>query len=167
MVVATRLLEVGIIVTSTLSVRRRNQILEHDVKNTTSSSGDAQSTRSSLRGTFLVLILFLALTLVAVIFCNIVIGFVGRDTPDRVNVIQGPLALLVLAAPALAFALRRRSRPTRVGVLVLQLLLYVLYESGISIQTNIRIDLLLIAPALALTAVIVLQRSSSGVMKNE
>ena len=84
----------------------------------------------------------------------------GREAPDRANTVQLPLLLLILATAALAFALRRHPREVRVAVFVLQLGLYVFYETGVSIHTNIRVDLLLIYPAI-LTAAIAL-RGSAG-----
>jgi len=95
-------------------------------------------------------------------FTAVVLLGCGREAPDRANEIQVPLILLVLATPALAFALRERSRRTRVATLILQLVLYAVYESGVSNQTNIRVDLLLIYPALLLTAAITLRPSSGA-----
>lgn len=75
-----------------------------------------------------------------------------REPPDRTPAVQGPLILLVLAAPALSFAIRRRHRGLRISLLVLQVIAYLLYETGVSIQTNIRIDLPLIFGAIGLGA---------------
>ena len=81
----------------------------------------------------------------------------GRGAPDRANTLQIPLLLLVLAAPALSHALRRRHRSLRILTLVAQLSLYVLYETGVSTNTDMRVDLLLILPAILLNARIALR----------
>ena len=75
----------------------------------------------------------------------------AREGPDRGNAVQVPLVLMVLGAPAVAYVLRRRRGPLT-ALLVVQLGLYVLYETGISIHTNIRSDLLLLYPAILFTA---------------
>ena len=77
---------------------------------------------------------------------------------------QAPVALMILAAPVVCVALfafslprsvpegRRRRLRLAVGILPLAALgLYALYESGVSVYTNIRVDLLLIYPALFVT----------------
>jgi hypothetical protein len=68
--------------------------------------------------------------------------------PDRSNAVQVPLFLLVLAIPVVAFVLRRRRGRVLAVLVVVQIGLYVLYETGISIETNIRVDLLLVYPAI-------------------
>lgn len=83
-----------------------------------------------------------------------------REPPDRTPAVQGPLILLVLAAPAISYALRRRERSVRVSVLVLQILAYLVYETGISIETNIRIDLPLIYSSIGLNAWIVFRSAA-------
>ena len=83
-----------------------------------------------------------------------------REPPDRTTGVQGPLVFFVLAAPALSHALRQRERSVRVSVLVLQVLAYLVYETGISIQTNIRIDLPLIYSSVALNAWIVFRSAA-------
>jgi hypothetical protein len=83
--------------------------------------------------------------------------------PERSGWIQAPVALVVLASPLaclvlLVFSLlqrfpdglRRRFAAAVVPIPPLALLLYLFYESGISTYSNIRIDLLLIYPALFL-----------------
>lgn len=83
---------------------------------------------------------------------------------DRTGFVQAPVAVLILASPLLCFALLalslRRSVPEErrqrlrlaVGLLPLVALgLYAFYETGVSAETNIRVDLLLIYPALLLT----------------
>lgn len=72
--------------------------------------------------------------------------------PDRSVAIQVPLALLVLSGPLLSWMLRARRERLRAPLLAAQLGCYVLYETGLSIETNIRIDLLLIYPAILLNA---------------
>jgi hypothetical protein len=88
------------------------------------------------------LLLFLATLLVSCL----------REPPDRTPKVQGPLILFVLAAPALSFAIRRRHRGLQISLLVLQVIAYLWYETGVSIQTNIRIDLPLIFGAIGLGA---------------
>ena len=73
-----------------------------------------------------------------------------REPPDRTLAVQGPLILFVLAAPALSFAVRRRHRALQVSLLAMQVAAYVVYETGVSIETNIRIDLPLILGAVGL-----------------
>lgn len=86
------------------------------------------------------------------------------DGGDRTGWVQAPVALMILAAPVaclVLFALslprsvpeggRRRLR-LAVGLLPLAALgLYAFYESGVSVYTNIRVDLLLVYPALLVT----------------
>jgi len=89
------------------------------------------------------------------LFLGVLLVSCTREPPDRTPAVQGPLILFVLAAPALSHALRRRDRSVRVSVLVLQVLAYLVYETAISIETNIRIDLPLIFSSIALNAWIV------------
>jgi hypothetical protein len=77
--------------------------------------------------------------------------------PDRSPAIQGPLALLVLGGPLLSYLLRARRERLRWPLLAAQLGCYVLYETGISIDTDIRVDVLLIYPAILLNAWILLR----------
>jgi hypothetical protein len=72
--------------------------------------------------------------------------------PDRSAAIQAPLALLVLGGPLLSYLLRARRERLCLPLLVTQIGCYVLYETGISIDTNIRVDLLLIYPAILVNA---------------
>jgi hypothetical protein len=90
-------------------------------------------------------------------------GLFGREKPDRGNTIQLPLLLMVLGAPALAYILRRGRRWPSTLLLVVQFGLYVLYETGISIN-DIRADLLFIYPAILFTAWMALPpgRTESG-----
>ena len=80
---------------------------------------------------------------------------------DRTAWVQVPLALVVLLSPILCLALfvlslmrrfpdslRRRFAAAILPVPPVALLLYFAYESGISPLTNIRVDLLLLYPAL-------------------
>ncbi len=83
------------------------------------------------------------------------------DGGDRTGWVQAPVALMILAAPVVCVALfalslprsvpegRRRRLRLAVGLLPLAALgLYALHESGTSVYTNIRVDSLLIYPAL-------------------
>jgi hypothetical protein len=87
--------------------------------------------------------------------------------PERSAAIQTPAFLLVLLAPAICLILHFASRSTALSahakyclrltlwlVLVLTPNVYAFYESGISIYTNIRVDLLLLWPAIGLTVLI-------------
>jgi hypothetical protein len=81
--------------------------------------------------------------------------------PERSAWVQGPLFLVIILSPVICLALfalsivrrfpdalRRRFAVAIVPVPPLALLLYLYYESGISVYTNIRVDLLLVYPAL-------------------
>jgi hypothetical protein len=72
--------------------------------------------------------------------------------PDRSPAIQAPLALLVLGGPILSSLLRARRERLRWSLFAAQLGCYVLYETGISIETNIRVDVFLLYPAILLNA---------------
>jgi hypothetical protein len=82
-----------------------------------------------------------------------------RDGPDRASVVQVPLFLLVLAAPAVYQLIRRHSRRVQASGFVLQLLAYAVYETGVSDQTDNRVDLLLIVAAIGLNYWLVLGRN--------
>ena len=93
-------------------------------------------------------------TVVGVFFLwgiTMVLQSVARDGPDRANAVQVPLILVVLGAPLVTYFLRGR-RGRLAALLAVQFAAYVAYETGISIQTNIRFDLLLIYPAILFTA---------------
>jgi hypothetical protein len=77
---------------------------------------------------------------------------------ERSGWVQGPVALALLAAPVVALLLLRRGRRRRWNYVLAPAAagLYAFYESGISLYTNIRVDLLLIYPALAATALAML-----------
>lgn len=93
-----------------------------------------------------------------------VLAGLAQATPgDRTGWVQAPVALLILAAPVVCLALfalslprsvpedRRRRLQLAVGLLPFVALgLYAFYETGVSPETNIRVDLLLIYPALLL-----------------
>jgi hypothetical protein len=87
--------------------------------------------------------------------------------PERSAVIQTPTFLLIVLAPIVCVILHIRLRSTAAServrtrlrlALWLALFLvpgvYAFYESGISVHTNIRVDLLLLWPAIALTTAI-------------
>ena len=86
---------------------------------------------------------------------------------ERSAVIQAPAFLLILLAPIACVMLHMLLRSSAVSaplkyrlrlalwlVLLLVLPVYAFYESGISIYSNIRVDLLLLWPAIALTLAI-------------
>jgi hypothetical protein len=86
----------------------------------------------------------------AVVFVAVLALSCGREAPDRTNAIQVPLFLSILGIPVASSMLRRAKRHVRRLLFACQAIVYLLYESGISMQTNIRIDFFLILPALAL-----------------
>jgi hypothetical protein len=90
-------------------------------------------------------------------FFTLTLQSMAGTGPDRSAAIQAPLALLVLGGPLLSYLLRARRERLRWPLLAVQLGGYVLYETGISIDTNIRIDLLLLYPAILLNAWILLR----------
>lgn len=88
---------------------------------------------------------------------------------ERSAWIQAPIALLLLALPLIGLVfllaqpisfvsdrMRRRLRRCNYVFPLIAAVLYAFYESGISIYTNIRVDLLLIWPALGLTGILAL-----------
>ena len=94
---------------------------------------------------------------------GVLAGLAQPDGGDRTGWVQVPVALMILASPVLCVTLyalslprsvpgvRRRRLRLAVGLLPLAALgLYAFYESGVSVYTNIRVDLLLIYPALFL-----------------
>jgi hypothetical protein len=80
-----------------------------------------------------------------------------REGPDRTNGIQVPLALYVLGAPVLSYAIRRRDSKFQILIFTAQIVAYIVYETGISIETNIRSDLPLFLVAFVLNVLIVLR----------
>jgi hypothetical protein len=70
-----------------------------------------------------------------------------RDA-DRAGSVQLLLGLAVLLMPLLSVWLGPSSRRRLAGAVLLQGVLYAAYESGVSSRTDIRIDLLLLVPAL-------------------
>lgn len=100
------------------------------------------------------------------LFPAVLAGLAQASPDDRTGWVQAPVALMILAVPILCLALFALSLPRSVpevrkgrlqltvGLLPLAALgLYAFYESGISAETNIRVDLLLIYPALVLAFV--------------
>ena len=91
---------------------------------------------------------------------SVVLAGLAQD--DRTIWVQAPLALAILGAPVVCLVLfavslhGRGSYGLRLAAGLLPLValgLYALYETGVSPETNIRVDLLLIYPALLLTFV--------------
>lgn len=71
-----------------------------------------------------------------------------RDGPDRPNVTQLPLFLLVVFLPLLSRTIAK-AYPKLISYLFgLQIVGYLAYESGVSNNTNIRVDLPLILGAI-------------------
>jgi hypothetical protein len=79
---------------------------------------------------------------------------------DRHFAIQVPIFLLVLAAPALSYAVRTRRQWLPTVLLVTQIALFVFYETGVSSEANIRVDLLFAYPAILLNAWIAIRAFS-------
>ena len=76
--------------------------------------------------------------------------------PARTGLFQGLASLLILSLPVLSMILRRRKPKIIPLIFLLQLGLYVFYESGIPGYVNIRVDLLLIYPAILWNLVILI-----------
>jgi hypothetical protein len=94
---------------------------------------------------------------VAVLACTL-LGACARQGPDRVGVVQGPLFVLVLLWPVLLRSLRGQGLGAMALALGVQVLLVAAYESGVSSQTDIRIDLPLVGLSLlASVAMLVLK----------
>ena len=87
----------------------------------------------------------------------------GSGSPDRTLWVQGPLAILILLSPIACLVLfilsllerfpeeaRLRLAIATFAVPPLALFIYLVYESGVSDVSNIRIDLLILYPALSL-----------------
>ena len=79
----------------------------------------------------------------------------ARDT-DRTGSVQLLLAFAVLLMPLLTVRLRDAGRRRLALAVLLQVALYAVYESGVSSRTDIRVDLLLLAPALLLNGLLAL-----------
>ncbi len=86
-------------------------------------------------------------------FITLTLQSFAHSGPDRSNLFQIPLAILIIIVlPGVAGVLRRRSRAVPILLLFLQLGAYVVYETGVSIETNIRSDLIFIYIAILYTA---------------
>jgi len=77
--------------------------------------------------------------------------------PERKAAIQLPLLLIILFIP-IFLKLQKRPHNFSIVLILLQFVAYFIYESGISIHSNIRIDLLLVYPALISSLVIFLTK---------
>jgi len=75
--------------------------------------------------------------------------------PERKASIQLPLLLMILSIPIILKIIKRHGI-FPIVLLCLQFVIYSIYESGISKYSNIRIDLLLVYPALLASIVILL-----------
>ena len=75
--------------------------------------------------------------------------------PERTSPIQLLLFLIVLSIPIILKIIKRHGIPSIV-LICMQFISYSIYESGISRHSNIRIDLLLVYPALLASIVILL-----------
>lgn len=96
-------------------------------------------------------------------------SFVTRHMapPERYGIVQGAAFLFILAAPVACILLHFRSRSPRLTdrqkgrarlalalAVPVAIAVYAFYESGVSIYSNIRADLLVLWPALGLTVAI-------------
>ena len=84
----------------------------------------------------------------SVLLASALLGACARTGPDRVGMVQGPLFVLVLLWPVVVRSLRGQSLGSMALAVGLQVLLYVAYESGVSSQTDIRVDLPLVGLSL-------------------
>jgi hypothetical protein len=86
---------------------------------------------------------------------------------ERAGWLQLPLFLVIVAAPvaSIVLAVRRRRRRWIYALALMAAGAYAVYESGISTYTNIRVDLLLIFPALGLMALVVIVTSIGHVIR--
>jgi hypothetical protein len=77
---------------------------------------------------------------------------------ERAGWLQLPLFLAIVAAPVagIVLAVRGRRRRWIYGLALAAAGAYAVYESGISSYTNIRVDLLVVFPALAIMALVVI-----------
>jgi hypothetical protein len=82
----------------------------------------------------------------------------ARQGPDRVGVVQGPLFVLVLLWPVVVRSLRGHSLGAMALAVGVQVLVYLAYESGVSTQTDIRIDLPLVILSVLASLVMLLQK---------
>jgi len=80
--------------------------------------------------------------------------------PERTAPIQLPLLLMVLLTPIVLVLFGKSRSRMSFFLLILQFISYFIYESGISIYSNIRIDLLLVYPALLASIIIVLSHAA-------
>jgi hypothetical protein len=71
-----------------------------------------------------------------------------------VESIQIPLFLIVMLIPLLSLLMRRRAKAL-LFLLVAQILVYLLYETGVSVDTNIRFDIPLVVIAIIWNLIIV------------
>jgi hypothetical protein len=94
---------------------------------------------------------------------NVTNAVANLAPPERSAWVQAPLFFVIVLSPVACLALfvlslvrrfpdvlRRRFAVAVAPIPLLALLLYLYYESGISVYTNIRVDLLLVYPALLL-----------------
>ncbi len=103
----------------------------------------------------------MSLTAQKIVFCVVLTVLLWMATmvlqasasrgPDRHPGIQVPLIVLVLATPFIAARWRHR-KAVAASLLAAQIGVWIAYETGISIDTNIRSDLMLIYPAILVTA---------------
>ena len=79
----------------------------------------------------------------------------GRIEPGRPGSVQLPLFLLVIGAPLISLIFSYRGIPTLLIILLGQVITYIIYETGVSIRSDIRVDLLLVVPAFILNLIVI------------
>jgi len=78
-----------------------------------------------------------------------------REPPERSIRFVLLLVAVIFLAPAVSYPLKRRDSGLEIISLIVQVLAYVIYETGISQDTDNRADLVFMYPAIALNAWIV------------
>lgn len=74
----------------------------------------------------------------------------------RSEIIDIALALIIVLFPIISFILRKRGDRVLYTLTLVHFVLYLVYESGIPVYMNIRIDLVLIYPVLLINGFFVL-----------
>jgi hypothetical protein len=85
----------------------------------------------------------------------ILLSACGRTEPDRSTVVQLPLFFLVIGAPLISLIFGHRGIPTLLLIFLGQIVVYGIYESGVSVRSDIRVDLLLVAPAFFINLIVI------------
>ena len=78
-----------------------------------------------------------------------------REPPEQSIRFVLLLVVVIFLAPAVSYLLKRRDSGLEIVSLIIQVLAYVIYETGVSVDTDNRADLVFMYPAIALNAWIV------------